>query len=350
MGGAIEVYDRSRFFTWTGRGAGEVACRTAEIKALADRYLPEKLTASWRDYAEDAPEEDAYWLTTFREEEPLFTYTPTSTDDHSALDWKLISGMIEAGVENPDQLDRLFRQSALMRDKWDRVGQQTIENALEQERRGDAAPIVSHTPPCRSDTADTDGCGVFENTRAASHESPQPVMVEVPDAALVIGRSARQLRDAPGGRIEWLIPGFAARGWAVLIAGREKTAGKGTLVSYLLSRLERGEPTVFGDVAPGPVTALIYTEEPQDSLAEKLDAFGLEEATVVFHWELAKLSWPQKIAWLIGAALDAGHKIIYVDNISRVGRRQRRRVGRGAGPADRAAVRCGQGARHHAVA
>jgi AAA domain len=99
-------------------------------------------------------------------------------------------------------------------------------------------------------------------------------------------------------------------------AAREKT-GKGTFVMYLLGKLERREPTVFGPAASDKVTALIYTEEPEDSLHDKLKSFGLERATVVFHWELRSLSWKDVAKWLVAKAVRQGHGLLFVDNISR---------------------------------
>lgn len=137
------------------------------------------------------------------------------------------------------------------------------------------------------------------------------------DPSQAIGRSSKDLRASPRGQVDWLVPGFAAVGWTVLVTGREKISGKGTLITYLLSRLERGEPTVFGSPAIGPVTSLILSEEPWDSLAEKHDAFGMEWSFVVFGWELAKMRWEEKVNWLLTRAIEDGHKVIYLDNISR---------------------------------
>lgn len=137
------------------------------------------------------------------------------------------------------------------------------------------------------------------------------------DPSSTIGRSSRDLRASPRGQVDWLVPGFAAVGWTILVTGREKISGKGTLITYLLSRLERGEPTVFGEAAVGPITALILSEEPWDSLAEKHDSFGMETSYVVFGWELAKMRWEEKVNWLLTRAVEDGHKVIYLDNISR---------------------------------
>lgn len=114
---------------------------------------------------------------------------------------------------------------------------------------------------------------------------------------------------------DWVIPGVVGRGWAVKFAGREK-CGKGKLVWTCLGCLERGEPTVFGEATP-PTTALIYTEEPEDSVREKIAEGGLAAARVVYGWKLAGLDWRGKVDRIVALALKRGAEIVYVDNISR---------------------------------
>lgn len=132
-----------------------------------------------------------------------------------------------------------------------------------------------------------------------------------------IGRTAAQLLATAPAEPTWQVPGLSAPGWTVKFAGREKT-GKGTLVFYLLGALERSLPTVFGPPAAEPITALIYTEEPLESIREKVERSGLSEATIVFGWELTKLDgWAAKADYLVKRASDDGHGVIFVDNIAR---------------------------------
>ncbi len=127
---------------------------------------------------------------------------------------------------------------------------------------------------------------------------------------------------------DWLVPGLLARGWCMLVSAREK-AGKGSFVSYLLGKLENGLPTCFGDAClEGPVTALVYTEEPRDSTREKLEASGLRLASYTFGRELpTELRALEGVArytllWkvLAGEASRRGHGILFVDNVSRAAR------------------------------
>lgn len=145
----------------------------------------------------------------------------------------------------------------------------------------------------------------------------------IPDAAAVeaaptitVGRTARALRDTTQPEPDWLIPGILGLGMCTELNGREKI-GKGWFEAYLLGRLEHEAPSFFGPGnVSGPSSALIYTEEPEYSLREKLEAFDIEQAFIIYHWELAMMGWSQKVDWLAKASLDKGAKVLFIDNIS----------------------------------
>lgn len=125
---------------------------------------------------------------------------------------------------------------------------------------------------------------------------------------------------------DWLVPGLLARGWALMVSAREKT-GKGTLIAYLIGALEQGEPTVFGPPASEKMTALVFTEEPADSVAEKGRDLRIVDSHYLFAWdlpvEIRKLPhtggkrWTATVQALVNTALAGGHKILFIDNISR---------------------------------
>jgi hypothetical protein len=146
-------------------------------------------------------------------------------------------------------------------------------------------------------------------------EDPSPLLN--PDGQLwrTAGTILTETRDEP----DWLIPGVIWPGATVKLAGREK-GGKGTLVFYLIAKLARGEATVFGEAAANPVKTLIYTEEPPESIREKLDRFGIggEDVAVVYGWQLYPIgTWAQKIAVLRKAVGLFGAGLLFIDNISR---------------------------------
>src|SRR5581483_4240028 len=113
---------------------------------------------------------------------------------------------------------------------------------------------------------------------------------------------------------DWLVPGVIHRGWGHKFGAREKI-GKGTHVFYLLSRMERGEDSCYGPTQQA--TSLIYTEEPVDSVREKAHLFRLRRATIVHGFELAGLTWIEKCTALARAAVEDGHEVLFVDNLSR---------------------------------
>jgi hypothetical protein len=141
-------------------------------------------------------------------------------------------------------------------------------------------------------------------------------MQRAAEAPALPGRTAAQLLAEAPEQPDWILPGVIAERWAVKIAGREKHAGKGTTIFYLLSRIERGAETVFGPSKQ--MTSLIVTEEPMDSVREKVEAFGLERSRIVYGWELrGHPTWGDKVEAIVAFALAEGHGIIFVDNISR---------------------------------
>lgn len=331
----IEAYDQGHYFAMTGNGSGAISeCQDA-LEAFARQHLPrredDRMEFDW-DHEPAAGERfegtTDELIAALSEDDPHFVElfngetVPAGKDGDSDADFALCCRVAEFVGNHPRLIESVWVASKLAeRAKFERESYRTrtVKNAVTAvlgERRGDANPIDSQGSPCRSDETYIADAGGDKDPRAASTEDDPPVW-EKKLAGRDIGRTARTLRNSPTSVTEWRVPGVAALGWTVLFGGREKIAGKGTLLSYLISRLERGEATVFGAAAPEPITTLIYTEETGDSLAEKHDHFGIEKAYVVFTWELSDLTWNQQCEWLISTALEQDHKIIYVDNIAR---------------------------------
>lgn len=137
-----------------------------------------------------------------------------------------------------------------------------------------------------------------------------------PDPPERFGRTAAELLAEQPEEVDWLVPGLLAPGWSMKLAAREKT-GKGTLIAYLIGCLERDEATVFGEAPGRRVASLILTEEPPESMREKLAAFDLQRSVVVSGHELAGYGWGEKVGLLVKHAVEDGHGVIFVDNISR---------------------------------
>jgi hypothetical protein len=158
---------------------------------------------------------------------------------------------------------------------------------------------------------------ILAEIEQAQTESTFAEMIEAERRAGLPGRTAADLLTETPDEPEWFVPRLIARGWNVKVAGREKIAGKGTHDCYLLGRLERNEPTIYGPGPGRPVTSLILTEEPDESMREKVEAFGLRLARIVHGSELAKYPWDEKVRILVETATVEGREIIYVENVSR---------------------------------
>lgn len=158
-------------------------------------------------------------------------------------------------------------------------------------------------------------CAAAEDRAAVAYVELEDREREDRERPALPGRLARDLTNESPAEIDWLVPGLVAPGWTVKVAAREKV-GKGTLAQYVIGSLERGEETCFGPTSR-PATAVILTEEPPESMVEKLRLFGVEQARVVYNWELASKTWEEKVGALVEIAVTEGRALVFVDNISR---------------------------------
>jgi AAA domain len=150
-----------------------------------------------------------------------------------------------------------------------------------------------------------------------------------------IGRTAEELREETPPEVAWLVPGVLAPGWSSLLAGREKIAGKGTLAAYLVGCGERAEDSCFGPTRR--FRTLVVTEEPPESIREKLDAFDIQDAVIVFGWELSVGSadlrgrvqgsrgtdrkdaiWSVRVEKIVREAKAREVDVVFCDNVSRL--------------------------------
>lgn len=166
-----EVYTDGRYFTVTGQpfelAPLEVRDRTAVIHGLARRMTPEKAKQERRAPA-PVSLDDAELLRKAREAAngrafaALYDHGDISGhgNDHSAADLAACNLLAFWSGGDPNRMDRLFRSSALMRDKWDRsagggetYGQRTIRTALAdcgefyEPRVPTEAPMIPSRPP-----------------------------------------------------------------------------------------------------------------------------------------------------------------------------------------------------------
>ena len=150
--GDLEVYETARFFTVTGTHVDgtptTVQERTGELQAVyTDHLAPDKgsnddieSTAGQvtRSLADDELLEKAKNAENGEKFERLWRGSTAGYESHSEADMALCSLLAFWTGGDEQQIDRLFRDSGLMREKWDEVhyadgstyGEKTIERAV----------------------------------------------------------------------------------------------------------------------------------------------------------------------------------------------------------------------------
>lgn len=210
--GVIEMYGDGRYITVTGNLYGSrrtIEERTAEINELIDRYLtapaakaaanPEPPSTSvatskaatpdpWEALAQSAtmpyegwtgePDTDTEILQKMEQQTPeagrLFRGDISNyNNDHSAADQALCNTLAYWSNYDPGTVDRLFRQSGLMRPKWDEIhdtannrtyGQMTIDKAL--------AGHTPRTPQAANAAPNQDPAAASSSSVTPSQTSP----------------------------------------------------------------------------------------------------------------------------------------------------------------------------------
>lgn len=158
--GQVEIYDSGRYFTVTGsRFNKSVAAAEgiqSELDLLYQQYFsePSKAAASSRKSKASPPTKPPSIIPV--DDQSVVTHLLTLPEagafkalnsgnwetlgypSQSEADLALIGMLARNGVRRPEQLDRIFRSTGLMRDKWDEqrgehtYGEMTIAKALEQ--------------------------------------------------------------------------------------------------------------------------------------------------------------------------------------------------------------------------
>ncbi len=182
----LEIYDNGRYFTVTGNVYGKpkpIADRTAELKQIYARYLVhEEKKAKTNTVTRDLPlqksisdlSDSDLWDVMLKSKH---SYTiqallngdiSVSDNDHSKADMTLCRHLAFYTDKDAARMDRMFRETGLMRDKWDEIhgsqtyGEMTIQQAIEYCNDG-------YTPQYRD-----------ENTRPTPNSRKQSSMTQSP--------------------------------------------------------------------------------------------------------------------------------------------------------------------------
>ena len=155
---AIEAYDSLRYFTVTGQGKGQIG----EGQAVMDWLVDEYLTETQKPKTKPPPTQQTHKPASVGEVinliqksrqchkfNALMAGNTTGYGSQSEAD-NALCGIIVFWTQDTNTIDAIFRQSKLMRPKWDEkhradgatYGQMTIEKALSGNRQ-------TYTPPER---------------------------------------------------------------------------------------------------------------------------------------------------------------------------------------------------------
>lgn len=173
--GEVEVYDRGRFFTFTGKRLGEhtdIEAAHDELEDLCDELWPETRVGC-------APAAPTLRLTALLSDEQIVQRALGSTDekfkrlfagdtsdygnDHSRADLALCGKLAFWTGKDPEQMDAIFRTSGLMRAKWneprggDTYGLRTIRKAIES-----CTSTFGGGSAVAGDTQDSGGAGTTD--------------------------------------------------------------------------------------------------------------------------------------------------------------------------------------------
>jgi hypothetical protein len=197
---------------------------------------------------------------------------------------------------------------------------------------GDATRLIAGTPQHEAEAEAALADTIEQDAQAESLElaliaelAAAPdwrTALELAKAGVQVGELISDVRARPEGAEAWLIPGLIRQGGVTLLAGREKTGGKSTLMAFLLGALERDDPTLFGEPAGRSIRTVWVTEEPEYSLREKGDQFGLRDTLVlpIHHWGAvaAMSTFAQRLELIELLAKAGGYEHVVIDPLSRI--------------------------------
>lgn len=195
--GNIEMYDRERFFVMTGdhvKGTPlEIADRQEEVNELFERVrrmqglVPVKTNPS---RSAELSDQDILSIALKSRIGVRFgmlyggdwsSYKSQSEADQS------LCNLLAFYTKDPEQLDRLFRGSGLMRDKWEREDyrERTISKALEtitaQYAPHDQVPLPDPPAVKPKSERQTKSAGTAREEMAAAREDDEDIVLDIPD-------------------------------------------------------------------------------------------------------------------------------------------------------------------------
>lgn len=299
-GGDLEMYDRSRFFTMTGNGSGEIRDAQTEVDALYAEMFPTVTpppSEATTPPIGDAPDDGELLARAFAASNGSKTRalyggdTTAHGGDDSAADLALCGSLAFWTGPDPDRIDRLFRGSGLFREKWDSrrgestYGRQTIARALQG----------------RTDFYEW---GRSRNGHTASAAEPAA------DRPLLVWASSVRSTS-----IRWAWTGRLAVGYLTVQTGIEGL-GKSVFAAWLLARLTRGE--LEGEWEGTPANVLVVSGEDgiSDTWRPRVELADADlDRTAFLNLDALGAGWDLRdgIAQLTAAVDQAEARVVFID-------------------------------------
>ena len=190
----LEIYDHARYFTVTGKPYGEVkplAERTEQLREVYARYMPKesekrKQRAEQSRFASNATDNlsDAeLWERMFNSEQgekirALHDGDISGYESHSQADSALCCYLSFWTGGDALRIERMFRESGLMREKWERADyrERTIEHAIEITPKAEKMSEGQANPEhknCANQSESESGGEEGESEEQGADEAPE---------------------------------------------------------------------------------------------------------------------------------------------------------------------------------
>jgi NrS-1 polymerase HBD domain len=317
--GKVEMYDRGRFFTLTGNHLPgtptTIEDRSHELAAVYPRCFPAKKTPQAKARTNGhtpLPDEDI--LAACRKGKTADVFTHLWSGDCSGYASQSEADLSLCGIlaffcqGDATAIDRLFRQSALYRKKWDRqdYAARTIAKALagktELYRKKTHARYQDngHQPPEPELSEEEENTRIIAQERDPPGKEPEQPAYPCPDVLWEgvfaevgekIGKRGWEvwvgvycaLAAVAHHNLHWFYfnePIFGAI-YALLL--NRTAAGKGLVINTVEDLLPQGYPVFYG-VQSGPGLVPLLTDDPLDNKAGRLTVKGRPALLVCEEW------------------------------------------------------------------
>src|SRR6185503_16998749 len=293
---AIEVYERVRYFMMTGH-VHEARRRIARSRSGLDWLIRRYLTPSVPGTTIDVPRHNlqmqddeviALAASINRSEfHRLFVAGETrAPKTQSESDYQLACMFVQVVGGDLERIERLMRRSALKREKWERHRsylKRTIAAAI------NAAGLTSITPNHTEQR-------FFPSLRFVMDN---PELMEKPTA---------------------LVPLIAWRGRVTLLAGREKQAGKSTLLAAAAKAVAQAKQFLGADTCerPAPVLWISADEEHTADVATRFLPIGASRDRIALLYPSGSLS--ERLAELERTVEHTKPALVIIDTLSNFAR------------------------------